>query len=282
VLYPFSGRRTPGVIGSQIFVEHVVELDFDQSVVRVYDPATYDYRGGGTVIPLTFVAGEPTAQGTLTLPGGAHHAVRMVVDLGAKATMLVTEPFIRSIGLREAFPTRVRATLGAGVGGETRYDFVRVPALTIGHGGAVGISDFVAGLSAEGTLRSASYDALLGVEFLSRYRVIFDYARQRMILEPRTPVVAPREADMSGMYLVMGDSDAARVSVHRVIDGSPADQAGIRVGDVIESVNGQSTPGTSLWPWRSELRSGDGRHVAVAVTRAGEHLVKTVTLRRLV
>jgi hypothetical protein len=282
LVFPFSGLHAPGVIGSQFFVEHVVEVDFDDHVIRVYDPATYEYQGAGAVIALDFVLGAPSVSGTLTLPDGTRKPARLLVDLGAKATLLVTEPFIRATGLREAFPRRVRATLGAGAGGETRYDFVRVPKLTLGQRDQAEIASFVAGLSVENTLRSDEYDALLGAEFLSRYRVIFDYAHKRLILEPRSPMALPAELDMSGLYLVRDGDDGGRVVVHRVVEDSPADRAGIRVGDVVVRVNGESASGTSLWPWRAALRSGDGRAVTVTIDRAGENLVKTFVLRRLV
>lgn len=282
VVFPYSGIHAPGVIGAQFFVEHVVELDFDDHVIRLYDPATYRYQGHGAVVPFEFVGTVPGVTGTLALPDGTRTPARLLVDLGAKATLLVTEPFIRDHGLREVFPQRVRATLGAGVGGETRYEFVRVPKLTVGSRNQAEISDFVAGLSVERTLQSDRYDALLGTEFLSRYLVIFDYAHKRLILEPRMPVVPPAELDMSGIYLTRDGGDSGPVIVHRVIADSPADRAGIRVGDIVERVNGASASGTSLWPWRAALRSGDGRAVTVTIDRAGENLVKTVVLQRLV
>jgi hypothetical protein len=282
LLFPYSGIHAPGAIGSQFFFEHVVELDFDAHVLRAYDPATYVYHGPGTILPLTFLGTAPALSGTLTLPGGARRAVHLIADLGAKATLLVAEPFIRANGLREAFPRQMRTVLGSGVGGETRYDFVRVPSLALGPQGQVEIREFVAGLSVEGTLKSDQYDGLLGAEFFSRRLVIFDYSRKQLILAPRPAAPPLAEADMSGIYLKRIGGDAGRVVVHHLVPDSPADRAGVRTGDVVERVNGTVPSGTSLWPWRSALRSGDGDTVTVTIDRAGEHRVTKFVLRKLV
>jgi hypothetical protein len=282
LLFPYSGIHAPGVIGAQFFFEHIVELDFDAHVLRVYDPATYAYHGPGTVLPLVLLGTAPEVTGTLTLPGGARKPIQLLADLGAKATLLVAEPYIRANGLRDAFPHRMRTVLGSGVGGETRYDFVRIPSLAIGPRAQVEIHQFVAGLSVDGTLQSDQYGGLLGAEFFSRHIVIFDYSRKQLILAPRAVTPPLAEADMSGIYLKRAGGDDGRVVVHYLVPDSPADRAGVRTGDVVERVNGTVPSGTSLWPWRSALRSGDGDTVTVTIDRAGEHRVTRFVLHKLV
>ena len=282
LLFPYSGIHAPGLIGAQFFKEHVVELDFDAHVVRVYDPATYGYHGPGAVVPLTFTGTAPLVTGSMTLPSGARTPMHLLADLGAKANLLVTEPFIRANGLRDAFPRHMRTVLGSGVGGETRYDFVRVPSLTVGTPSQAAIHDFVAGLSAEGTLTSDYYDGLLGAEFFSHYVLTFDYSRKQLILATRLVTSPPAEADMSGIYLKRIGGDPGRVVVHHIVPDSPADRAGLHVGDIVERVNGVAPAGTSLWPWRSALRSGDGDTVTVTIDRDGDHRTTRFALHKLV
>ena len=48
---------------------------------------------------------------------------------------------------------------------------------------------------------SAKYDGLIGGDILSRFTVVFDYSRQRMMLEPNAQFSESFEADMSGLDL---------------------------------------------------------------------------------
>ena len=123
--------------------------------------------------------------------------MRLLIDLGAKADLLVAEPFVKAHQLLTRMGPTLTEPLGAGVGGETRYAFARLAGLQAGDGLAA--TDLIAGLSVNGTLRGGDYDALLGAGFLQRYRVIVDYPHQVMILEPRAPAPAER-FDRSGVF----------------------------------------------------------------------------------
>jgi hypothetical protein len=276
----FTGRAAPGIVGSQFFREHVVEIDFPTRTLTLHAPATYRYRGAGVVVPLRMWGGVPIADGTLVVPGGRRIPARLLVDLGSKATLLVAEPFIVRTHLMDAFPRRVVSTLGAGIGGETRYAFARLPRLALGDGTAA--DRVVVGLSVEGTLRSEGYDALLGAEFLRRYRVIFDYARDRMILEPSAAAGPPSELDMSGAYFTAHGPARRRFVVLHVIDGSPAAESGLRDGDELALADGRAASEYTLSALRDLLRSGAGREVRLVVVRGGERLERVVRLRRLV
>jgi hypothetical protein len=277
-----SGRDIPGIIGSRFFREHVVELDFDSLVVRVRDPGTFRPPAGSVVVPLELDGDIPYARGWLTTPDGRHVPLHMLVDLGAKSTLLLTEPFIRAQRLTDAFPSRVESPLGAGMGGPTRYAFARAPRLEIATSGApLGMTEALVALSVGGTLRSARYDGLLGADFLARYRVTFDYARQRMYLTPRVPAPPRAELDMSGLYL-MTDRAARRIVVDEVRPGSPAQSAGIRAGDALLSLDGRSTTELSLAEVRRVLRSQDRRAVRLVLARGGTTKDVALELRRII
>lgn len=275
-----SGRDIPGIIGSRFFREHVVELSFDSLVVRVSDPRAFQPPSGAVVVPLEVDGDIPYARGWLTTPDGRHVPLRMLVDLGAKSTLLLTEPFIDSQRLSGAFPARVESPLGAGMGGPTRYAFARAPLLEIATSSVpIRMPEALVGLSVGGTLRSASYDGLLGADFLARYRVTFDYPRQRMYLEPRAPVPPRAELDMSGLYLT-SDRAAKRIVVREVRPGSPAEQADVRPDDALVSLDGRPTAELSLAAVRRVLRSEDGRIVRLVLARDGAEREVVLTLRR--
>src|SRR5580704_4683878 len=168
VLAPYGGRAAPGVIGSTLFNEYVVELDFDRSVMILRDPKAFHYHGDGIVIPIRFFNEIPITDGQLAPPAPAIPIpVRLAVDLGAKATLLVSELFIRAHDLMQQFPRHTESPLGAGIGGETRYSFARATSLVLldskGSESAARLDNPVVGLSVRRTFRADWCDGLLGV-----------------------------------------------------------------------------------------------------------------------
>ena len=275
-----SGRAVPGVVGSRFFREHVVVLDFDSLVMHASDPRTFRPPRDAIAVPLEVEGDIPYARAWLTTPDGRRIPLRVLVDLGAKSTLLLTEPFVHARQLENAFPVRVENPLGAGMGGPTRYAFARARRLEVATSSSTSLqlAEVLVGLSVGGTLRSAQYDGLLGADFLARYRVTFDYARRRMYLVPRVRPLPRAELDMSGLYLV-SDRIARRIIVQEVRPGSPAQSADVRAGDALVSLDGRPTADLSLAAVRSVLRSEDGRVVRLGIARGGSVREVAVTLR---
>ncbi|GGY24485.1 hypothetical protein GCM10008098_17620 [Rhodanobacter panaciterrae] len=262
-----SGRRVDGIIGSQFFIEHVVTIDVEQRRITLHDPATWRYAGKGVRIPITFKYGVPMAEVSLTLPDGRHIAAHAALDLGAKSTFLIPEPFIDRYQLRQVFPHTVTMGLGAGMGGDTHYAFARGTRIALAASPSIGLDRPVIGLSVKGTLRSSWHDGLLGAAFLTRYRVTFDYAHQQMILEPFAD--APTQGfDRSGLFLVSAGSDLQGIDVREVVAGSPAAEAGLHPGDHLIAVDGKSVKQWRLWQLRDRLRDPDVENVRFQVQRA--------------
>ena len=280
VLAPSTGRPIPGIVGSRFFAEHVVEIDVARSEMRVYDRATFTYHGNGIVVPVELDGDVPYTTGWIG-EGGARFPGRFLVDLGAKANALVTEHFATEHRLAERAPASVVTEFGAGMGGETSYRFVRADAIGLVGDARTRVDSLVIGLSVAGTLTSPRYDALLGAEYLTRFRVILDYARNRVILEPRGR--SPQsELDMSGLFLIAPDALHRSVVVKSVRAGSPAASARLRPGDVITSLDELSDGALTVATARARLRSRDGRRVTIRVERDGSRPEYVLTLKRAI
>jgi len=102
-----------------------------------------------------------------------------------------------------------------------------------------------------------------------------------MKLEPGPDFEKPFEGDMSGLILVAAPPDYRELSVARVQPGSPASDAGARVGDVVETVNGTPAATFGLQALR-ELFRQEGRSVTLVLRRGAERLTITLNTRRLI
>jgi C-terminal processing protease CtpA/Prc len=169
---------------------------------------------------------------------------------------------------------------GGGVGGREENTAARIESLVIGP---VSVSRPVVHVPrAQGvsTLARTDFDALIGMELIRRFRVVFDYSRRRVILEPNATIAEPMEADMSGLSLKSAGPALEHIIIAEVSSDTPASAADLRPGDRIVSIEG-GKPG-SLWDAQRALKSGPGRAVRLEIERSGARREITLTLRRFV
>ena len=274
LLGPTGGRAPAGIIGSQLFREHFVLIDFRRRQISLLPPSGRP-AGFEASVPLTFDHFTPRAPVLLTLPSGRRMRADSVVDLGAKSTLLLAEPFIARAHLRSEFAATVTMGLGAGVGGATHYAFARAHRIAFAAAPRLALAAPVVGLSVGGTLKSADYDGLIGADFLSHFRLGVDYAGSRLLLTRVGTVAAG--FDMSGLFLVASGPDLKRLEVREVVAGGPGAKAGLAAGDEIVSLDGRPAAAVGLAAARRMLKSKPGRIVALAYRRGGER--RTAVLR---
>lgn len=274
-----SGRVPAGLVGSQFFREHVVELDFERNRVALFAPETDRSARFEQSIAIDVSSGVPMTGATLALPSGRRVSMKVMVDLGAKSTLLVAEPFIARERLDDAFPVKVTTLFGAGVGGDTSYAFGRAMSLALDRDPRSAIADPVVGLSVGGTIRSTGFDALLGAEYLARFRVAFDYGASRLLMSP-THGPAPG-FDRSGMFIVALDTGVEHLVVRQVLAGGPAAEAGIQPGDEIVSLDGRAASALRLPGARALLKEDRRVPVSVVHARDGRAMQASLRLRDL-
>lgn len=280
LLGPTSGRAPAGIIGSEFFREHFVDIDFARKRIAV-DPGISQRRlRYSTSVPLTFVEQTPLTHVILKLEGGRTVEANALVDLGAKAMFLVPEPFIAREKLREGLGKTVTTGFGAGVGGDTFYAFGRASRLSLAAAPALGIDRPVIGLSVGGTLRSTWNQGLLGAEFLSNFRIGFDYQGKRLLLGPAQ--AHPNPFDRSGLFLVAAGDSLDRIVVRQVLKGGPGDQAGLLPKDEILAVDGKSAGETGLAGLRQIFKRPGATLLTLIYRRGTDQRTAKLRLRDLI
>ena len=109
--------------------------------------------------------------------------------------------------------------------------------------------------------------SILGLEFLARHNVIFDFPNKRLYLDEGRDYRRRDERDMSGLRLAMSYD---KTVVYSVEVGSPADKAGLKAGDVIVMVGPKLASQYDIWVLRRDLMAMDKNKVNVTYERAGQ------------
>lgn len=182
-LPPGSGLAASrdGVIGRPVFGNLVVEVDWEKKVVRFYEPTKYNYTGKGVILPLTFdEGGRPYTMASVAVAGDKRVPVKLVVDTGGSHALSLDVGSHAEIKLPEG---AVKTALGMGASGEVTGHRARVKNFQLGDYSLTDVPADFPDASA-GTAGIGGRQGNLGAGVLRRFKIIYDYSRQRMIVEP--------------------------------------------------------------------------------------------------
>jgi predicted aspartyl protease len=169
-----------GIIGKGFFSSFVVEIDYAARLINLYDPLGYKYTGKGKSFPLEIDSSYVYVRAQVKAPGRPPVTARLIVDTGASGALTLNKQFAEAHQLLPPAEKLEEATeCGIGGAGEGTSYVGTLEALQLG-----GFK-----LSNPSTLFrhkpiGQGYDGLLGGAALRNFKVIFDFSRSRMILEP--------------------------------------------------------------------------------------------------
>jgi hypothetical protein len=172
------GFEFDGVIGYDFIKEFVIEIDYLKKVMNLYDPRTYRYRGKGEIIPMSIPERIPYVQATITFEKGPPLEASLTVDTGADRTIIFSRTFVAKQKLMERIMNTTEGA-GRGAGGEEKILVGKIRGAQLGK---FLFSNLPVGL--ERDVESKERDGVIGGEMFRRFKLILNYSRRQMILEP--------------------------------------------------------------------------------------------------
>jgi hypothetical protein len=275
VFTPVLGRPIHGTIGHDLFNRFVVEIDYAARVINLYEPKDYQYSGRGEIVPVTIEEDEPFLQAKIIQRGRAPIEAKLKIDTGSVNELGLNGSFAQAVKL--VSPTqKIVSQLGVGLGGFTENYIARVGDLQIGR---LLIKNPVGGYSKD--LTRGGDAGTIGGEFFRRFKVIFDYSRGRIILEKNRHFNEPYKYDASGLFLAAEGTNFETLKILRATENTPAFEAGLRDGDVITKIDGNSTSKFSLEQIR-QMFTQKGRMFRLTFKRDGSVRQTKIKLRDLI
>jgi hypothetical protein len=248
----YAGRPIHGLLGNDLASRFVVEAHYQRRILKLHDADSFRYDGEGVAIPVS-VDDWTLARATLHPVGREPIEGRFLVDTGAAevTALFLNRPFAEESGL---VPPAEGAfdEFTAGLSGPVSFRVERLAALEVG---GMRIAHPTAAIvrGEAGVLATDRFDGILASGLLSRYRVFFDHARRRIILEPGPRASGPYDFGTTGLLLAL--EGAAAITVERVAPGSPADRAGLREGDRVLAVDGIEAASVSFESLLERMRT---------------------------
>lgn len=263
-----------GVLGADFLQAHAVRIDPAQrrldAVPAAAQAGAAQLLGAGPVLAL-----RRHASGKLLVEAQVDGVAGWFsLDTGAGHALTLFTPAVQRLGLRERWGPGVRMATGVTTGGIDRADCVRVAALQLG-GHSLQRPVVELSLASAGLFASDAWLGNIGGEVLRRFGLGLDASRGQLTLAPNAAIGAPFPGPRAG-FLWRDTGQELRVA--EVLAGGPAAAAGLRVGDVLQQVDGQPIGPARGWPLRTALRAPPGTAVRL-VTAAGP---RVLVLRELV
>ncbi len=278
-LSSIMGQPIAGLIGYDFISQFVIEVDYAKRKINVYAPATYRYAGTGEVLPIKFIDQSPFITVKITMEG--REAVGGIFEFATESSgvLVVQRSFAEAHQLLKSVKGFRLGNVGGAEGSMSRTLQGRVKNIQVGR---FMINNPIVSFSqAEADKDATDGDGQIGGEVLRRFRLILDYSRQRIILEPNEHLAEPVEADMSGFELVAEGANLKTLTINEVLANSPAASAGLQEEDELTAINGRPVTEFSLEQIRQMLKQ-ERKEYVLTLKRGSQTLQVKVKLRRLI
>lgn len=278
----FAGLDIHGIIGADLLRRFVMEIDYRKKNITFYDPSKFNMpKGNFDEVEVEFHRNKPYIFADTELPRDTSARLKYLMDTGASvAMMMYTITDTTLLHLPEQF---IRSNIGMGLGGYIEGFVGRTPGIDIGdtHLREVitNYQDFLP------TMDSSYFNdrhGLLGNQILSRYKVIVDYIKGQVYLEPTAKVKQKFRYDRSGLSLIASGPQLGDITVFAVTPDTPADEAGLQKGDIIKAMNGIPAGFLTLQGAINRLKRKVGKKIKLKIDREGKRKKVAFWLRDLI
>ncbi|MEO6734238.1 MAG: aspartyl protease family protein [Ferruginibacter sp.] len=268
VLSSVYGEKIDGIIGYSFFSRYIVKINFDSSLIEVYQPGEMDYPKGGTVLRPAFTT-LPIVN--LAFRDRKKQNFNFYFDTGAGLCFLLSEEFAKDSSIllpkRKAFNTQAE-----GMGGRLQMRLTVVKMVQIGNYRFRNVPTYLF----DDEYKVTSYPfvgGLLGNDLLRRFNLTVNYPKREIHLIPNSHYREPFDYAYTGMAIYYVDG---YIIIEDVIPGSPAAKAGLKKDDLIIGVGKNFS--NNIMAYKTMLQSAN-ENIKITIRRNDE--LKQVSIRPL-
>ena len=266
ILTNVYGVRIDGIIGYSFLSRYIVKIDYDVDMLEVWTHGTIKYpRQGYLLKPVinSIPILNATIKDAVSIDGSFYF------DTGAGLCLLMSEDFANDKKVIKK-GRKMTLTQAEGLGGK------KPMVVTIVNQVKFGPFKFrkVPAHIFKDEFNVTSYPVLgglLGNDLFRRFNLVLNYSKKEIHLLPNNHFGEPFDYSYTGMgiYFINGD-----ILVEDVMAGSPAEKAGIKIGDKILSIDKNFT--NNIQAYKNMLQN-PGSRLTIIVIRDGQPI--TVILK---
>lgn len=313
------GEEIHGIIGGDLFKDFIVKINYSAKRITFYNPESYKHKHchACETLPLSFLSDKPYIKAIASLSDTTQVDVKLLIDSGGSDALWLFENRDRHIKVPNLY---FDDYLGQGLNGNIYGKRSRINSLKIGRFLLPNITiSFPDTLSLSQSMMHHSRHGTLGAEALKRFHLILDYPNKkitfiknaRFFSEEFNYNMSGIEVAYNGQMLVSEKvvKDYQSTSGNKVSNAengmtidfeysyvlslkpsiqvtdirkdSPANLAGVQVGDYLLEVNGKQIYTYTIQDLMSLFYEKEGRDIKLLVDRNGYRFVFNFKLKKI-
>ena len=252
-----AGEKIDVILGMDILKQLVVQMNFDSGSVRISKQLPNSPDTLGQQFPLSFNSNTPCIEVAC-----GRISKTFMVDT-ASTEFCIESSFFDSLAASNELQIGPQYAAMAAHGAVSG----RIALLRI-----LGLGSFIH----EGIVCSESNMNILGLSYLSRYVVTFDFPREVMYLAKGQNYARAEQRGTSGMSF---SRTSERLIVQAVKPGGPGESAGVKPGDEVLILGDEDASKVNMFRVRQVLTSEPGTSVPMTVRRGGQDIRVSLLLK---
>lgn len=275
----YLGADVQGILGYELFSRFIVTIDYERKELILTRPSRFRPKRKWQKIPISVEDTKPYLVTKVSITDSAAIKAKLLIDSGASHGLILEPDSNDTIRVPAA---HVKSIIGRGLGGVIMGKIGRIASINFGRYNVKQvIANFPDPNSYMDTLknsRAVERNGAIGGEILSRFRVTFDFPHETLYLKKNAAYRKKFYYNMSGLTLKAKGSRLEHFEITDVREKSPAEEAGIKPGDLVETINGIPASSLDLNQMNAFFNVRPGKRITLQVNREGQLLKKEFRL----
>lgn len=308
------GIPVHGIIGYDLFRDFVVDVNYSSRSIKFIDPKYYKHkssRSNGT-LPLTIIDRKAFVDGEVSFDDEENVPVKLLVDTGSSDAVWLFQDLEKGINVP---PKHYVDYLGKGLNGNIFGKRTKVRSVRLGNFLLKNAKAAFPDMFSFSSIKDhGDRNGTVGGEILRRFNIVFNYPASKIHISKNRHFGDPFRFNMSGLALqhngvryiaeritdsrgVVQNDDRSfgdvqilmenrtrlslvpEIIVSGIRAGSPAEEAGLREGDIILAVNGKRIHKYKLQEVLNLINEKEGKKVRLLIERYNKDLTFSFTLK---
>ena len=229
ILTAANGMKIDGVIGYSFFKRFIVSINYDESIISVYDTANFQYPAKGYYLyPLI----NPLPHQEVIMSDAKTITNNLIFDTGAGLFSLLNNKCAKESGLLNK--KRKKYSIQAeGIGGKKQAELTVINKIKLGRFSFRNVPLYL--MDDDNNVTGYPTGCgLIGNEILRRFNVIFNYPQGSIYLKPNSHYYDLFDYSYTGLSVYTIDN---KVTVTEIMPNSPGEKAGFMPEDIIVTID---------------------------------------------